>query len=89
MGTAHNNGVLIYLLLADRDVEILADRGINVLVSSADWQKICEMMEVEFKKGNFEAAVIEGIEAVTRHLAKHFPQHGPGRNELPDAPLVI
>ena len=87
--TAHNNGVLIYLLLADRDVEILADRGINVLVSSADWQKICEMMEVEFKKGNFEAAVIEGIEAVTRHLAKHFPQHGLGRNELPDAPLVI
>src|SRR6187399_3006704 len=75
--TAHNNGVLIYLLLADRDVEIVADRGIHVLVSSADWQKICEMMEVEFKKGNFEAAVIEGIDAVTRHLAKHFPQHGP------------
>jgi uncharacterized membrane protein len=87
--TAHNNGVLIYLLLADRDVEILADRGINALVSSADWQKICDMMEVEFKRGNFETAVIEGIEAVTRHLAKHFPKHGTGRNELPDAPVVI
>ncbi len=87
--TAHNNGVLIYLLLADRDVEILADRGINALVRTADWQKICDMMEVEFKKGNFETGVIEGIEAVTRHLAKHFPKHGTGRNELPDAPVVV
>jgi len=87
--TAHNNGVLIYLLLADREVEILADRGIDALVGPAEWQKICAMMEVEFGKGNFEAGVLAGIEAVTRHLAKHFPKHGAGRNELPDAPVVI
>jgi uncharacterized membrane protein len=74
--TAHNNGVLIYLLLADHDVEILADRGIDALVSSAGWQNICDMMEAEFKKGHFEAGVIEGIEAVSRHLVKHFPKHG-------------
>jgi uncharacterized membrane protein YgcG len=87
--TAHNNGVLIYLLLADRDVEILADRGVDALVSTADWQNICEMMEAEFRRGNFEAGVIEGIEAVSRHLVKHFPKRGTGRNELPDAPVVI
>ena len=87
--TAHNNGVLIYLLLADRDVEILADRGIDALVSGAEWQKICSMMEVEFAKGNFEAGVIKGIEAVSRQLAKHFPKQRGGRNELPDAPVVI
>jgi uncharacterized membrane protein len=87
--TAHNNGVLIYLLLADREVEILADRGIDALVGPAEWQKICAMMEVEFGKGNFEAGVLAGIEAVTRHLAKHFPKHGAGSNELPDAPVVI
>jgi uncharacterized membrane protein len=87
--TAHNNGVLIYLLLADRDVEILADRGIDALVGSTEWQKICAMMETEFGKENFEAGVIKGIEAVTRHLAKHFPRHDAGANELPDAPVVM
>jgi uncharacterized membrane protein YgcG len=87
--TVHNNGVLIYLLLADRDVEILADRGIDALVSTAEWQNICDMMEAEFRRGNFEAGVIEGIEAVSRHLAKHFPERGTGRNELPDAPVLI
>jgi uncharacterized membrane protein len=87
--TAHNNGVLIYLLLADRDVEILADRGIDALVGPKEWEKICRAMESEFAKGKFQAGIIEGIEAVTRHLAKHFPRHGAGRNELPDAPVVM
>jgi uncharacterized membrane protein len=87
--TAHNNGVLIYLLLADRDVEIVADRGIDVKVGSAGWEKICKAMETDFKAGNFEAGVIRGIGAVSLQLAAHFPKHGPGRNELPDAPVVI
>jgi uncharacterized membrane protein len=69
--TAHNNGVLIYLLLADRDVEIVADRGTS------------------FRTGNFAGGVIRGIQAVSRQLAAHFPKHGAGRNELPDAPVVI
>src|SRR5436190_7265064 len=73
--TAHNNGVLIYLLLADRDVEIVADRGIDVLVGAEEWEKICRAMEAEFGKGNFLAGVLKGIEAVSRHLAKHFPKH--------------
>ena len=87
--TAHNNGVLIYLLLADRDVEILADRGIDAKVGPKEWEKICRAMEADFGKGNFEAGVIKGIEAVSRHLAKHFPKHGAGANELPDAPVVM
>jgi uncharacterized membrane protein len=87
--TAHNNGVLIYLLLADRDVEILADRGIDARVGAEEWEKICRAMEIEFGKGDFEGGVIQGIEAVTRHLAKHFPKHGAGSNELPDAPVVM
>jgi uncharacterized membrane protein len=87
--TAHNNGVLIYLLLADRRVEIVADRGIDARVGSAGWEKICRAMEAEFKAGHFEHGVIEGIEAVSQQLAKHFPAHGAGRNELPDAPVVI
>ena len=87
--TAHNNGVLIYLLLADRDFEIVADRGIDAKVGAAGWQKICAEMETDFRSGNFEAGVIKGIEAVSRQLAAHFPKHGAGRNELPDAPVVI
>ena len=87
--TTHNNGVLIYLLLADRNVEIVADRGIDAKVGSADWKKICGDMERDFKAGNFERGVIRGIEAVSQLLAAHFPRHGGGRNELPDAPVVI
>src|SRR4051794_7038744 len=87
--TAHNNGVLIYLLLADRDVEIVADRGIDAKVGAAGWEAICAAMEAEFRNGNFEAGVLKGIAAVSRELAKHFPANDVGRNELPDAPVVI
>jgi uncharacterized membrane protein len=87
--TVHNNGVLIYLLLADRDFEIVADRGIDTKVGHVGWEKICVEMETEFRAGNFEGGVIRGIEAVSRLLAEHFPAYGAGRNELPDAPVVI
>jgi uncharacterized membrane protein len=87
--TAHNNGVLIYLLLADRQVEIVADRGIDAKVGAAGWEKICADMQTDFKAGKFERGVIKGIEEVSRQLAAHFPKHGAGRNELPDAPVVI
>ena len=75
--TAHNNGVLIYLLLADRDVEIVADRGIDANVGAAGWEKICAAMETDFKAGNFAGGVIKGIEAVSRQLAAHFPPAPP------------
>jgi uncharacterized membrane protein len=87
--TAHNNGVLIYLLLADHIVEIVADRGIDAKVGAAGWNKICADMEADFKAGKFESGAIRGIEAVSKQLAAHFPKHGRGRNELPDAPVVI
>jgi uncharacterized membrane protein len=87
--TVHNNGVLIYLLLADRNVEIVADRGIDAKVTAAGWEKICVGMENDFKAGKFESGVIRGIEAVSRQLARYFPARGKGPNELPDAPLVI
>jgi uncharacterized membrane protein len=87
--TANNNGVLIYLLLADRQVEIVADRGIDAKVGREGWRKICADMETDFKAGKFEAGVIKGIEAVSRQLAAHFPKRGAGPNELPDAPVVM
>jgi uncharacterized membrane protein len=88
--TQHNNGVLIYLLLADRDVEIVADRGIHARAGSEPWEAVCRMMESVFRQGDYAAGVIRGVEAVSGHLARHFPAAGGDvGNELPDAPLTL
>ena len=87
--TEHNNGVLIYLLLADRDVEIVADRGVHTRVGTAGWEQICREMEVLFREGKFEEAVLGGIRAVGAHLTRHYPAQGKGRNELDDRPVVL
>ncbi len=87
--TQHNTGVLIYLLLADRAVEIVADRGIHAKVDSHEWSKVCREMEAAFGQSNFEGGVVSGVQAVTRHLKQHFPSDGHDRNELPDKPVVL
>jgi uncharacterized membrane protein len=87
--TEHNNGVLIYLLLADRDVEIVADRGIHARCGAAAWEEICRGMEAHFRAGRFEQGVLAGIEAVGAHLARHFPGAGRTGNELPDRPVIL
>ena len=87
--TEHNNGVLIYLLLADRDVEIVADRGIHAKAGSRQWENICRNMEAAFKQENYEGGVVSGIQAVTQHLTKHFPASAAGQNELPDKAVVL
>ena len=87
--TEHNNGVLIYLLVADRDVEIVADRGIAAKVGQDEWERICRGMEAAFKRRDFAQGVAGGIEEVTRHLASHFPPVGSRRNELPDRPALL
>lgn len=87
--TAHNNGVLIYLLLADRDVEIVADRGIHGHVGPQGWEAICREMEAAFRQGRFEAGVLQGIKQISEILQKHFPIRADDHNELPDAPLVL
>jgi uncharacterized membrane protein len=88
--TEHNSGVLIYLLLAEQRVEIVADRGIHVCVGSAGWQEICREMETSFRAGDFEQGVVKGIARITILLAQHFPaQDNSNFNELPDAPVVL
>jgi uncharacterized membrane protein len=87
--TADNNGVLIYLLLADRDVEIVADRGIVSHVGQDQWERICRGMEHAFREGRFEEGVLEGIRAVSAHLARYYPGQDKRRNELPDSPVVL
>jgi uncharacterized membrane protein len=87
--TEHNNGVLIYLLLADRDVEIIADRGVHGRVGAQGWENVCREMEHAFRDGRFEQGVLRGIERVSDLLEAHFPTSYPRPNELPDRPVVL
>jgi uncharacterized membrane protein len=87
--TEHNNGVLIYLLLADRDVEIVADRGIHACVGADEWERICREMEAHFRAARFEDGTLAGIEAVSALLARHFPGPGAAGENLPDRPVVL
>lgn len=87
--TERNNGVLIYLLLADWDVEIVADRGIHSKVGPQEWENICRTMEAAFRQADYEGGVVSGIQAVTQHLVKHFPASSADRNELQDKPVVL
>ncbi|HSN20977.1 MAG TPA: TPM domain-containing protein [Usitatibacter sp.] len=87
--TEENIGVLIYVLLADRQVEIVADRGIDAKVPDPEWEEICRMMETRFREGDFAGGAIAGVRAVSGLLARHFPGEGGRSNELPDRPRLI
>lgn len=87
--TEDNNGVLVYLLLADHDVEIVADRGIHARVGDAEWEMICRGMEAAFRQGRFEAGVADGIRVIGAHLARYYPRAGDGGNELVDEPVLL
>ncbi|MDA8107141.1 MAG: TPM domain-containing protein [Betaproteobacteria bacterium] len=88
-GTRARSGVLLYVLLAERAVEIVADRGIAERVPQAEWQRICDAMRARFAGGDFEAGALEGVRAIGALLAQHFPAAGANPNELPDRPLVL
>ncbi len=87
--TEQNCGVLIYLLLADHRVEIVADRGIHHKVGAAAWEAICGAMQREFAAGKFEHGVLLGVQAISDLLATHFPPHGHNVDELSNRPFVI
>lgn len=86
--TADNNGVLIYVLMAEHDVEIIADRGIAARVPQAAWDRLCHDMERAFSLGQFEQGAIAGIEGVAELLSEHFPESMADRNEQPDQPIL-
>ncbi len=91
--TEHNNGVLIYVQLADRNVEIVADRGFQGRVSAAEWEAVCRLMEEHFRAGRFKEGSIAGVDAIGDLLARHFPPNlkTPARshNQLPDRPTLL
>lgn len=86
--TEENTGILLFLLLADRSIEIIADRGINHKVEQAQWNEICQMMEAMFARKQFTEGVIQGITAVTALLELHFSAGVADKNELPDEVIL-
>jgi uncharacterized membrane protein len=89
--TSANNGVLLYLLLADHRIEIVADRGFDGLVSDEQWRGVCQLMEERLATGEAELAVLRGVEALSALLAEHFPRGAEDidSNELPDQPHLL
>ncbi|MDM0077485.1 TPM domain-containing protein [Variovorax sp. J2P1-59] len=89
--TEDNNGVLIYLLLAEHAIEIVADRGIDAHVSDEDWAAMARRMGAAFREGRFEDGLTQALEEVSALLVEHFPlaEGQADRNELPDAPVVL
>lgn len=87
--TAHNNGVLVYVGLADRVVEIIADRGIAARVPQAEWAAVCRQMERHYREGRFDEGSIVGILGVGALLGRHFPGKAVGGQELPDRPVLL
>lgn len=87
--TEENNGVLIYVLLADHRVEIVADRGIHKHVGNERWQAICREIELHYRKGEFKDGSIAGIHKIGEELAHYYPARGDEVNEQSDAPVVM
>lgn len=87
--TEHRNAVLIYVLLGDHAVEIIADRGAHLKVGEHAWQHVCREMENLFKQGHYRAGSLSGIAGVTALLVEYFPATASRRHELPDKPLVL
>jgi uncharacterized membrane protein len=87
--TERNNGVLIYVLLADRRVEIVADRGISNHISQSQWDAVCQTMRRSFAAGEFGPGSVAGVRAVGELLASHFPGQRRGGGELADQPVLL
>ncbi len=87
--TEHHNGVLIYLQLAERKIELVADHGLNLHASSEVWMQTMIRMRAAFQTGHFERGLNLAIDEVTDLLVQHFPEKSAHANELPDAPVVL
>jgi uncharacterized membrane protein len=87
--TAQNNGVLIYLLLADHTVEIVADRGIAARIAQSEWDAVCREMERHYRDGRFGEGSVAGVRAVGRLLSRHFPGRRGDADELPNQPVLL
>ncbi len=92
--TAQNNGVLIYLLMADRAIEIVADRGLSERVDPLEWCAIVDALSPALRAGRFAEGLAQAVEAVDALLQAHYPidprdDPAGNPNELPNRPLLL
>lgn len=87
--TEHNSGILIYVQMLDRKVEILADRGIHARVGNEVWRNICHDMEVAFRHRQFAEGCFQALDAAHALLKEHFPAAGNNPDELPNSPVIL
>lgn len=88
--TAHNSGVLFYVLMAERRIEIVADRGIAAKVATGEWDAICARMRDFYARGQWRDGSLAGIAAAHALLERHFPGDGEANpDELPDRPVLL
>jgi hypothetical protein len=87
--TAENSGVLLYINWADRNIEIVADRGISARVTQDEWEAICRVIERSFRTGQFETGLLQGIAQITNLLTTHFPAASDNVDELSNKPVVL
>ncbi|WP_151637028.1 TPM domain-containing protein [Noviherbaspirillum aerium] len=87
--TEENCGVLVYINLADHQVEIVADRGVGRLVSAEDWNAVCKTITQGFARGEYHRSVIAAIDELNHMLCRLYPDDGSTRNQLPDRPVML
>ncbi|MCB1918004.1 MAG: TPM domain-containing protein [Rhodocyclaceae bacterium] len=87
--TEENSGVLVFVQLVDRRVEIVVDRGVAQVTDASTWREICAAMEAAFAGERYLAGSLDAIERVGKVLEQHFPAYPRNPNELPDRPALI
>lgn len=87
--TEENCGVLIYLNLADHQVEIVADRGVGRLVQPAEWQAVCDTLTSQLRRGAYRDSTIEALRQLNALLQQKLPANGDRENQLSDKPIIL
>jgi uncharacterized membrane protein len=87
--TEENTGVLVYVQFIDRDIEIVADRGLNARVAQPEWDEVCQRMEEAFQAGRYEHGMLAGMDRITALLTEHFSARRVNPDELPDKPVTL
>lgn len=87
--TAGRNGILIYVLLAERDIEIIADEGFAGRVAEPVWEGICSGMIAAFRNDDYGSGSLRAIGQLNELAVAHFPTHAENLNELPNRPFVL
>ncbi len=87
--TAANNGVLLYVLLAGHDIEIVADRALADRVPAAALAAVCADLQAAYRRGDYRDGTVAAVTALGELAAAHFPADGPNPNELPDTTVLL